>query len=172
MCFNKKIQGSAYTFEDSEFDRDDINYLKLYRDALAINFTKSFGFYDSSLAHKAIHKIFTVGSVLTQSTGIKDMIKRSQEALNNIFNSHQSKIAMVHNKKFTFLDHQTSKYLKKYDITRGGIMYEVYKTGKYRFSECTSNDPFFNRLCDLDSQLPSITYPIHDPSSLEIIGVF
>ena len=38
--------------------------------------------------------------------------------------------------------------------------------------ECTSNDPFFNRLCDLDSSLPSLTFPILEPVKLTVIGVF
>ena len=78
---------------------------------------------------------------------------------------------MVFEDKFVYLMNKTGK-MKKYDLTRGGIMYEVFKTSKSRYSEVTLNDPFFNRLCDLETQLPSVTYPINDPNSLHVIGVF
>ena len=87
ICFNKRSDNTGYTQDGHEYSRDDVNFLKLYRDALSQIFSKSFGFYDSNLASKALDKIYTVGSMLTNSTGMKDMLRRSEECLNSVFYS-------------------------------------------------------------------------------------
>lgn len=172
VCFNKRDLFGQSPETESEFSKDDINFLKIYRDTIKSVFVKSYGYYEARLEQNAIETIFTVGSVIVGANNTSDLLLRSQEVLNNLFKSRESKILLVEGDLVELLDSKTNRGTIKMEKSKAGIIAEVMQNGVHRFSTSTANDPFFNRLCDLDSQLPSITYPVVDPEKLTIVAAF
>jgi len=83
-----------------------------------------------------------------------------------------SRVFLIEDDSIIFLDSRTNRATRVVHRSKGGIVSEVIKLGTHKFSNSTANDPLFNNLCDLDSQLPSITYPVIDPEKLNIVAAF
>lgn len=105
------------------------------------------------------------------------MVKEGESTLRELFNTKDAKIVLVKNKKFLHLDQnqrdkgpQRLKYTET--LRQAGLFYEVFSKKRYKFSENTKNDPFYNYHCDLNTILPSLTFPILDTDSFNIIAIF
>lgn len=107
------------------------------------------------------------------------IVKNGEISIRELFNTESSKIVLVKNNKFLHLEESEEAdsikdlRLKFVDtIKEGGLFYEVFATKRPKFSENTKNDPYYNYHCDMNTILPSLTYPIHDTESNNIIAMF
>lgn len=111
VCFNKRDQFGSAQGTEPEFSKDDVNFLKIYRDAIKSIFQKSYGYYENRLEQNAIETIFTVGSIIVGAKNTIELLIRSQEVLNNLFKSRESRVFIIEHEYLKFLDPKTNRSL-------------------------------------------------------------
>ncbi|CAD8190422.1 unnamed protein product [Paramecium octaurelia] len=149
------IISSAY----QQFKKEDEILIQMISQLAAIHFYQYvFQEYNTKTC-EALQQILKFSLILQQSVDQKQFMILAQQILSKTYELKQVQIYFkdMQDKEalFTFVEQQRKKVPKTC-----GIIGYVYKTGQFYVSDSCYRDRYFNKLADIETNLPTITIPI------------
>ncbi|CAD8109757.1 unnamed protein product [Paramecium sonneborni] len=141
------------------FKKDDELLIQMISQMAAQHFYQYiFQDYNSKTC-EALQQILKFSLILQQSIDQKQFIIFAQQILSKTYELKQVQIYFKdmqdQDSLFTFIEQQRKKIPKAC-----GIIGFVYKTGQFYISDSCYRDKYFNKLADIETNLPTITIPI------------
>ncbi|CAD8193425.1 unnamed protein product [Paramecium pentaurelia] len=142
-----------------QFKKDDELLIQIISQLAAIHFNQYIFQEYNSKTCEALQQILKFSLILQQSVDQKQFIILAQQILSKTYELKQVQIYFKDMQDqeglFTFVEQQRKKIPKTC-----GIIGYVYKTGQFYISDSCYRDKYFNKLADIETNLPTITIPI------------
>ena len=103
---------------------------------------------------------------------MKNLLPRAEKKLQAIMNAEKARILVIDKEKDSLYRFDVDGAREDY-ASNTGIVGSTVELGKPEHTANAYNDPLFNRLIDIETTVPLITWPLKNLSNeSEVIGVF